>query len=80
MYDQMFNILIKLIFSKFQCGFCKGFNTPKLSLIHDKTWKESLDQGGHYYTLLTDLPKTFGCMMHDLLLVKLQAYRFDNGF
>ena len=42
-----------------------------------RNWKESLDQGGHYGALLTDLPKAFDCMM---LIVKLQAYGFDNGF
>ena len=66
------------IFSKFQCGFRKGFSTQNCLLYMIENWKESLDQGGHYGALLTDLSKAFDCIMHDLLIAKLQAYGFDN--
>ena len=43
-----------------------------------ENWKEFLDQRDHYGALLTDLSKSFGFIMHDLLIVKFRAYGFDN--
>ena len=77
MYDQMYKYFDQ-IFSKFQCNFCKGFSTENCLLYMIENWKESLDQGGHYSALLSDLLKAFDCIMHDLLIAKLQAYGFNN--
>ena len=77
MYDQMCKNFDQ-ISSKFQCGFRKGFSTQNCLLHMVENWKESLDQGGHYDALLTDVWKAFDCIMHDLIIAKLQAYGFDN--
>ena len=78
MYDQMYKYFNKI--SKFQCSFRKGYSTQNCLLHRIVNWKESLDQGGHYGALLTDLSKAFDCIMHDLLIATLQAYGFDNDF
>ena len=42
-----------------------------------KKWKESLDNGGAFGALMTDLSKTFDCLHHELSIAKLGAYGFD---
>ena len=76
-YDQMYKYFDQ-VFSKFQCGFRKGFSTQNCLLYMIEIWKESLDQRSHYGALLTDLSKAFDCIMHDLLISKFQTYGFDN--
>ena len=77
MYDQMYKYFDQ-IFSKFQWGFRKRFSTRNCLLyVVEKEWKESLDQGGHYGALLTDLSKAFDYIMPHLLIAKLQTYGFD---
>ena len=40
-------------------------------------WKESVDSGGEFGALMTDLYKAFDCLHHELLAAKLDAYGFD---
>ena len=40
-------------------------------------WRESLDQGGAYGALLTDLSKAFDCLPHELIIAKLYACGVD---
>ena len=78
MYDQVYKYFGQ-IFPKFQCCFCKGFSTQNCLLFMIENWKESLNQGGHYGALLTNLSRAFDCIMRGLLIVKLQGYGFDSS-
>ena len=54
---------LRKIFSKFQCGFLKGFNAQHCLLA----MVETLDKGDETGTPLTNLPKAFNCTDHNLL-------------
>ena len=41
-------------------------------------WNLSKDKGDSFGTLLTDLSKTFDCLLQELLIAKLAAYSFSR--
>ena len=76
LYKQLYDYF-DVIFSRNQCGFRKGFSVVNCLLPMIEKWRESLDQGGAYGALLTDLSKAFGCLPHELIIAKLYAYGED---
>ena len=62
------------IFSKFQCGFRKGFSAQHCLLLMIGKWKKTVDNKKVFGAILTDLSKAFGCICHDLLVSKIHAY------
>ena len=78
LYDQIFSFF-ENIFSTYQTGFKKSFNPQSCLVAMIEKFKKSLDQGGDYAALVTDLSKAFDCLPHDPIIVKLHAYGFDKA-
>ena len=70
--------MIKL-FSKYQCGFRRGYNAQHCLITLIEKWKKSVGNGGTFGALLTDLSKAFDCLPHEFLIPKLDAYGFDKS-
>ena len=60
-----------------QCGFRKRFSVANSLLPIIEKWTKSLDQGGAYGALLTDLSKAFDSLPQELIIAKLYAYGID---
>ena len=75
MFKEMSQFFDK-IFSKYQCGFRKGFSTQQCLLAMLEKWKRSIDNGKSFGALLTDLSKAFDCLDHELLIAKLKCLWF----
>ena len=66
-------------FSRYRCGFRRFFNSQQSLLGMLEKWKRSVDKGKFLGALLSDLgkaAKTFDCLDHELLIAKVNAYRF----
>ena len=64
-------------FSKFQCGFRQGIRAQHCLLTMIEKRKKCVDKGKKFESLLTDLSKAFDCLLHDLIIAKLNAYGFS---
>ena len=64
-------------FSKYQCGFRKGFSAQHCLVSMLEKWKSATDNKKSFGALLTDLSKAFDCLSHELLIAKLNAYGFN---
>ena len=71
------NTLKKFFFSKYQCGFRKGFSAQHCLVSMLEKWKSATDNKKSFGAFLTDLSKAFDCLSHNLLIVKLNAYGFS---
>ena len=78
LYDQI-SKSFESRFSKFQCGFRKGYSAQHCLLAMIEKWKTVVENGDAFAALLTDLSKAFDCIPHDLIIAKLAAYGFDTN-
>ena len=63
--------------SKDQCGFRKGLGTQHCLLVMIEKLRKIRDDKRVFAAVFTDLLKAFDCISHELLIAKLNAYRFD---
>ena len=77
MYNQIFPYF-NSDFSKFQCGFRKGFNVQHCLLTMVEKLRKTIDEGGETGAVLTNLSKAFDCIDHNLLIANLNAYGFEK--
>ena len=63
----------KKISSRYQFVYRKGYSTQQYLLVMLEKWCQSLDKGGRYGPLLTDVSKAIECLSHDLLIAKSHA-------
>ena len=75
--DQIYPYFDK-IFSRYQCGFCKGISAQHILLTMIRKMKISRNNKQFCAAILTDLSKAFDCIPYDLLIAKLSAYGFDQ--
>ena len=67
----------EFFFSKYQCGFRKGFTAQHCLVSMLEKWKSVTDSKKSFVAFLTDLSKVFDRLSHDLLIAKLNAYGFN---
>ena len=59
------------VFFKYQCRFRIGYNAQQCLITLIEKWEKSVDNGGAFGTLFTDLSKTFYCLPHELLIARI---------
>ena len=77
LYKQIYEYF-NTIFSKYLCGFRKGYSIQHCLLYMLEYLRKALDKGMHTGILLTDLTKAFDSLSHDLLVAKLNSYGFSK--
>ena len=80
-YERCLNMKLEEYFQallcKYEYGFRKGYSVINALLSMIEKRRKSLDKGGAFGALLTDLSKAFDCLPHELLIAKPHAYGVD---
>ena len=75
----MYDYFDKNIFSKYQCGFRKGFSTQHALLVMLEKMKIARHRQGFCAAVPIDLSKAFDSICHDLLIAKMNACGLDRN-
>ena len=54
--------------TSYQCGFRKGFNLQHCISTMSEKWRETIDKGDFWGSLMTDLSNVFDCILHEYLI------------
>ena len=65
-------------FSPLSAAYRKSYSTQHVLIRMVEEWKEYLDNNFIVRAVLTDLSKSFDCIPHDLLIVRLPAYGLNS--
>ena len=66
------------VLSKFQCDFRRGFGAQNCLLYMIENIGKTHNNHGMFAAVMTDLSEAFGCISHELLIDKLNAYGSDE--
>ena len=77
MFKQMSEYFENSFFSKYQCGFRKGFSAQHCIVSMLEKSNSATDNKKSFGAFLTDLSKAFDCLSLGLLIAKLNAYGFS---
>ena len=78
LYNQLSKYFDSLLGTN-QCGFRKGFSSQYCLLVTLEKFKEAVDRGNQFGTLLTDLSKALDCIDHKILIAKLYEYGVSSS-
>ena len=67
------------IFNNFLAAFRSGYGCQSTLLRILEDWKKALDNDEYLAAILMDLSKSFDCLPHDLLLLKLESYGLSKS-
>ena len=81
-YNQI-QLFFDSLLSKYQCGFCRGYNAQPCLVSLIEKWKKSVDNGGAFGVLLTDL--SIVCLMSHMVFSNRYVFRtllsiYDGAF
>ena len=65
--------------NKLLCGFRKAHSTQHALFKLLQWWQNELDNSGLVGTILMDLSKAYGCLSHDLIIAKFEAYGLSKS-